>query len=456
MTELAAAPRRNRLLLAQWAELLDDDSFRRFWLMRLCSHGATNALAYSLLVFTLEQSSSAIATGLLLLTMIVPSAFLGALAGVAVDRLPRGLILLVANALRAVLVFALVSAKAELASLYAVSLALGVVTQFAAPAEAAVVPHIVRQHRLVAANSFINLATLASQVIGVLILAPAFLKTTNGDPLLFILIGLFSLSAVLITIIPQFHFVTPETAGASLQSMRRDFAEAWLRVSRDSIAFLGLVLLVMTSTSTLIIATLLPKFSTHVLGVAPENLVFVLAPVVVGVFFGLRSVEFLAERFDKLVTISAAYLLMAAALGALGLVPASGDLIRALDPLGVFRESLLGDQGARILATILYGNVYCFSLTVVLTMGRVLINERIPLQMQGRVFAAQAVLANLTAIAPVVLAGLLADAVGVELVLICAGIGALLAAAWSQVRSSRAVAARPESVSPREGGPATD
>src|SRR5688572_14345610 len=137
-----AVPRRNRLLVAQWAELLDDDSFRRFWLMRLCSHGATNALAYSLLVFVVLHSSSAIATGVLLLTLIVPSAFLGAIAGVAVDRLPRGLILFGSNLIRAVLVFILIGAKDSLPSLYAVSLGLGIVTQFAVPAEAAVVPHV--------------------------------------------------------------------------------------------------------------------------------------------------------------------------------------------------------------------------------------------------------------------------------------------------------------------------
>ena len=72
-------------------------------------------------------------------------------------------------------------------------------------------------------------------------------------------------------------------------------------------------------------------------------------------------------------------------------------------------------------------------------MGRVLLNERVPLAMQGRVFAAQAVLANLVAIVPVVLAGLVADASVCEPVLVCAGVGALLAAAWSQARSSRVV-----------------
>ena len=99
-SRLAAQPRANRgnrFLLAQWVDLLEDDSFRRYWLMRLASHGATNALTYSLLVFTVRHSTSAIATGVLLLTLIVPSALLGAIAGVAVDRLPRGLILFVAQ-----------------------------------------------------------------------------------------------------------------------------------------------------------------------------------------------------------------------------------------------------------------------------------------------------------------------------------------------------------------------
>jgi MFS family permease len=410
--------------------------------MRHASHGATNALTYCLLVFTIRLSDSALATGVLLLTLIVPSALLGAIAGVAVDRMPRGLILFASNLLRALLVFLLVGAKDSLPSLYAVSLGLGLVSQFAVPAEAAVVPHVVRPGRLVAANSFINLGTLATQVVGMLILAPILLKTTDGDALLFLLVVLFIASAVLITVIPQFHFVSEEQGRRlTLRAVRREFAEGWLRVSRDATAFLGLILLVVTSVSTLVIATLLPKFSTQVLHIAPENIVFVLAPVGFAVFLGLRSVEFLCDRLNKLVAISAAYGLMAAALIALGLVPSSASLLESLDPLGVFSSGPLNNQSARIFAAVFYANIYGFSLTVVLTMGRVLLNERMPLAMQGRVFAAQAVLTNLVAIVPVVLASLAADAIGVEPVLIWAGVFALLAAAWSQARSSRAVPA---------------
>ncbi len=448
MAETEAPPprpvRRRRFLLDQWVQLLEDDSFRHYWLMRLASHGANNALLYTILVFVVRQSDTAVATGGLLLTLIVPPAMLGALAGVAVDRLPRGLILFVSNVLKAVLVFALISVQDSLPGIYAVSLGLGLVTQFAVPAEAAVVPHIVRTRSLVAANSFINLGTLASQVLGMLILAPIFLKTGSVDLLLVILVVLFGISAMLITVIPQFHFASTEDArGLSLRSIRREFAESWLFLSRDSTAFLALVLLVVTSISTLILATMLPKFSLQVLDIEPENIVFVLAPVGVAIFLSLRSVEYLSDRFNKLVTISAAYGLMAASLIAMGLVVSSADLLQSFDPLGLFSSGPMNEKAARVTMTVLYANLYGFALTIVLTMGRALINERVPWEMQGRVFAAQSVLTNLYAILPVVLAGILADTIGVQPVLICAGIGAILAAIWSQARSSRVPSPEP-------------
>src|ERR1043166_6399269 len=113
-----AVPRRNRFLLDQWTELLEHDSFRRFWIMRLASTGVANAPLYALLVFTVRLSGSALATGGLLLTILVPSVLLGAVGGVVVDRLPRGLILFVANALRVVLLFGLIAGKESLPSLY--------------------------------------------------------------------------------------------------------------------------------------------------------------------------------------------------------------------------------------------------------------------------------------------------------------------------------------------------
>jgi MFS family permease len=55
-----------------------------------------------------------------------------------------------------------------------------------------------------------------------------------------------------------------------------------------------------------------------------------------------------------------------------------------------------------------------FTFTFVNVIGRSLVNERIPREMQGRVLAAQTVLTNLASIPPILLTGLAADFVGVS------------------------------------------
>jgi MFS family permease len=439
----AAVPRRNRFLLAQWAELMEQDVVRRFWLMRLAANTAVNAYSYALLVFTVRQSESAIATGGMLIAITLPSALFGALAGVVVDRLPRGLVLFLASGLRALLMFGLIAAKDTLPGIYAVSFALATVSQFTAPAEAAVVPHIVPARRLTSANSFLNLGSIVAQVLGMLVLAPLFLKTTDGDALLFILMGLFAFAAVMVTVIPQFRFTSTGTGGeTTLRSMRREFAEGWLALGREPLAFLGMVVLVVASVATLVVATMVPKFATQTLAIAPENIVFVLAPAAVGVYLGLRSVEWLADHFNKLATLLGAFALFAGAIAGLGFVPATGDFIQGLDPAGVFSSGPLDERAARIAATVFYANVFGFAMTASTTVGKVLIHERLALNMQGRAFAAQSVLASLCAIPPVAIAGLVADTLGVMPVLITTGVVSALIVSWALARGATARAGR--------------
>jgi hypothetical protein len=64
-----------------------------------------------------------------------------------------------------------------------------------------------------------------------------------------------------------------------------------------------------------------------------------------------------------------------------------------------------------------------FAFTFVNVIGRSIVNERIPHEMQGRVFAAQSVLTNLASIPPILLTGLLADVIGVTPVFFFVGAG---------------------------------
>jgi MFS family permease len=69
-----------------------------------------------------------------------------------------------------------------------------------------------------------------------------------------------------------------------------------------------------------------------------------------------------------------------------------------------------------------------FAYSLVGVVGRAIINERIPLEMQGRVFAAVNVLTNLSSVAPLLVAGALADLLGVRpvILMVCVLVSAFI------------------------------
>src|SRR3990172_4914300 len=88
--------------------LLQEDSFRRLWLGRDFSHTALNAVLYVLLVLAVgEGSGSSIKSALFISAYLLPTATLGTISGVLVDRLPKNLVLTAVNLGRVGLMFVL-------------------------------------------------------------------------------------------------------------------------------------------------------------------------------------------------------------------------------------------------------------------------------------------------------------------------------------------------------------
>ena len=106
-----------------------------------------------------------------------------------------------------------------------------------------------------------------------------------------------------------------------------------------------------------------------------------------------------------------------------------------MNPLGIFDPGPFGQSTARIMISSVLGAGLAFAFTFVNIVGRSIVNERIPKEMQGRVLAAQNVLTNLASIPPILLTGLLADAAGVSPVFFLIAIGCALTAAYYAARN---------------------
>jgi len=399
-------------------------------------------MVYAFLILVVRETGSSIHTSLLVLSFILPSATLASVSGVVTDRLPRGLILFVAHLLRALLATAFVASNEGVWVIYGIALGYGVVGQFSGPVESALLPHIVARERLTTANSMFNLGGAIGQSVGVLILAPLFLKTVGADSLFSAIAMLYLVAAALLLTVPHLGFrelsqAQRHAAHTTFRGVRTEFAEGWQALRRDRTAYMGMILLVLGSTSLLVTVAVAPRFANEILGISTENAIYVFAPAAVGVVVGLRVVDWLTHQVSKASVVTAGFILVVLSMVAMAMVPQSARLLENQNALGLFSPGPFGTTAARVMVTLVFAGLVGFAYSVINVGGRSLLNERVPVPMQGRVFAAQTVLSNLASIVPLLLAGALADWWGVSPVLIAVAVIILVVALWAAYQNVR-------------------
>ena len=439
---LAWASKLNLWSLAGRSALLQDTGFRHYWISRALSSTAHNAMVYAFLVLVVRETGSSVHTSLLILAFIIPPATLASVSGVVTDRLPRGLILFAGHLLRALLSAAFVASSGDVWVIYGIALGFGIVGQFSGPVESALLPHIVDRQRLTTGNSMFNLGGAIGQVVGVLVLAPLFLKTVGADSLFTVVAMLYVVAAALLLTVPNLGFrelsdAQRHSTHVTFQGVRAEFAEAWQTLRADRTAYMGMVLLVLGSTALLVTAGLAPRFAEQVLGISTENAIYVFAPASVGIVVGLRVVDWLTHQVSKAWVVTAGFIMVVLSTLAMAMVPQSAHLVESQNFLGLFSPGPFGTTAARIMVTLVFAGMTGFAYSVVNVAGRSLLNERVPMPMQGRVFAAQTVLSNLSSIVPLLLAGALADWWGVSPVLITVAVAVLLIALWGAFQTMR-------------------
>jgi MFS family permease len=411
--------------------LFENEAFRRLWLAKLLSHIPVNAIVYAMLIMVVRETGRSFFSSLFVVAYIAPTALLGTVSGVLVDRMPKGVVLAAANAARAALCVLLMFSADNVLAIYVIAVFFAVAAQVAGPAEGAALPAVVEPEQFTSANSLNNLGSLISQITGLMVLAPVFLKTIGPEALALVAAIMFAASA--------FNFLLVDGLGGpvndlpvSIHATRERFAEAWHRLSMDSVSYVSLVLMVVANTVGLVVVTLVPRFCSRALGVDSENAIFVAAPAALGIWLALRFVRRMSRRFSPWIGIGGAFAALVGGVATLAFVAPLGDMLDAANPLGIFDPDPFGDGTARIIITAILGAGLAFAFTFVNIVGRTVVNERMPREMQGRVFAGQTVLTNLASIPPILLTGILADVIGIAPVfLLVAVAGALLAAYYT-------------------------
>ena len=147
------------------AAVLARPGYRRLWAARTVSQWGDVIQFTTVALLALRLTDSGVGVSGAALAEVVPLIALAPLAGPLVDRLPRVKVMVSADLVRMVLAAVLAVFHGQIAVVYAVAFGLSAGSAFFNPAAGSLLPSLVGDDQLVAANSGIWSAAVLSQVV---------------------------------------------------------------------------------------------------------------------------------------------------------------------------------------------------------------------------------------------------------------------------------------------------
>jgi DHA3 family macrolide efflux protein-like MFS transporter len=231
ITAPAGAPWSVRIRTHPYARLIRDARFSAFWIAQTISlfGDRLNQIAIGALVLAVTKSPQD--TALVYLAAMLPNLLFGPFAGTFVDRWDQKRTMIASDLLRALLVLAIpFVAQHNVALVYAAAFLVTSVSLFFRPAKAAVVPRIVADQDLIAANAALWTGETFADIAGYP-LAAVLLYLMHGDYALAFWMdaATYVVSAVLIAgllIPPVVRVAGPRVSGA-VGAFLQELREGW-------------------------------------------------------------------------------------------------------------------------------------------------------------------------------------------------------------------------------------
>jgi len=400
--------------------------FLRLWGAQALSMTASNMVNFALLLRVreiiehhgLKQANTL--TSLEILAFSLPSVFIGPLAGVVADRFDRRLVMAATNGVRAVAMalFLIIDpawhVQSILIATYLVTVVFGTAGQFFAPAEAATIPDLVPRAQLISANGMFNLTNTGSQLAGFALLGTLLVKLFGVDAVFWTALVIFLTCACIIMTLPRSKASDARARKATNEQPMRalwlDIREGLVFILRDPYLIKAILHLSIAAMTLQMLAALGPEFVTSILGLSPEDLLFIVGPAATGVFVGVLLVGKTTRRYDRGSVID--WALTAAGVAMFLLVAAEPILNWFGSP----------SHNTLILVTAFFATCLGVCNAYVLIPAQTMLQERSHENIRARVYATFFTISNTLAFVPIVFAAALADVFGVVQILICVAV----------------------------------
>lgn len=408
--------------------LLSHRNFLFLWVSQIGSQLAANITLFLLGLIIYQNTGSNTAVSGLFMAYGVPSVLFGLMAGTAVDYIDKRTVILSSCLIRAVLVLGLLFTSQYVFVVYGLLFMNAIITQFFVPAEATMIPRLVSGNRLVSANSLFSFAYYASVAVGFIIAGPLLRLFGQYGALLF-LAGLYILSWAAALQLPSSSDNMKVWKKIRVLSVRGicEKAVVLLRsgvayVRHSSVLFDAVILLTGTQIIIAMLSTLGPGFADKVMGIdVTDASVFIIGPVIMGILLGGVWVGNKGYRYQS------SSLINTGILGAgiiLGVISVTVHLKRYAGFDWLFTDFIILP-----LELFLFFLLGVFNSLLDVPANSILQKEAEGI-MRGRVYGVLGAFVGGVGILPVMIGGVLADAVGVGKVILLLSIIICIYGVW--------------------------
>ena len=400
-------------------------SFLYLWIGEVFTQIATNLFNFFLIlvVYNLTQSNTAVSIAVL--TFTLPAIFFGSIAGVLVDRWSKKKVLLVANFTRAIILVLFAFSLQNIVALYILAFMFTIMVQFFIPAESPMIPLLVKEKLLLAANALFGLAIFGSMLIAYVLSGPLIIWLGPFKTSLF-LAGLFIIGAAFISLIrPHHHYKQEELRTGKLEILH-DLKETFRFMSDTKEILRALLMLSLSQILVLTLATIAPGYAAQVLKIPVEQfpLIFV-APAAFGMVVGAVGLVNLFRNKPKEWMIRLGILVSGIVMLVLPYAShvAAGETVQTLN-------SLLPAKFEITAILLLVGLAFMLGAAnaLVFVPSNTILQEKTSETLRGKMYGFLNTSVGVFSLIPILLVGSLSDLIGVSNVIV--GIGITLLFLW--------------------------
>lgn len=416
---------KRRVLGNNILQVLAIKPFLLMMLSEIFSQTAFNMQHFVLIFIIYGVTHSNTAVSGMILSFMIPAVLFSVISGVYVDRWNKKRVLLFTHLIRGVLLFPFLIPNLHLGLIYTFTFLIAVVTQFFVPAESSIIPQLVPRKLIVSANAVFSFGLFGIMLIGYILSGPALLLLGRTNTII-LLISLFFVSALIVTrirlVAKKEKSLDKNSSALSSFSVAQEAKEIFIFIRKVRKVMHALFMITIAQSVIFMFAVLAPGYVTTILEAPLESLsVILIAPAGLGLGIGAFMLGSMGKKLEHkwisaigFVVVGIVFVLMPLASRV-----ASYGLVHSLNS---FLPGILNIDILHII--VLMALITGFGISLVFIPSNSTIQIETNEEMRGRMYGLLSSLTGAVSFLPVILAGGLADVLGVGFVI--TGVGILM------------------------------